>query len=97
VYPPQCNRVEPLAGECCKVSDQGYFPNVKPPNVEFMRGECLTAGAQEIKMALTTARRLVVRERPHGRAACGIGAIKVQASSIKSVECNSSVFCADQV
>src|SRR5262249_6530590 len=47
-------------------------------------------------MALMTARRLVVRRRPPGRAAGRIGATSAQASSFKSVSYNSSVFSTDQ-
>ena len=48
-------------------------------------------------MALMTARRLVVRGRPPGRAAGSIGATSAQASSVKSVSYNSSVFCTNQL
>src|SRR5581483_4684079 len=48
-------------------------------------------------MALMTARRLVVRGRPPGRAAVRIGATSVQASSVKSVWYNLSVFSTDQL
>ena len=48
-------------------------------------------------MALMTARRLVVRGRPPGRAAGKIGATSAQASSVKSVSYNSSVFCTNQL
>jgi len=48
-------------------------------------------------MALMTARRLVVRGRPPGRAAGSIGATSAQASSVKSVSYNSSVFSTDQL
>src|SRR6516162_7861662 len=46
-------------------------------------------------MALMTARRLVVRGRPPGRAAGSSGATSAQASSVKSVSYNSSVFSTD--
>jgi hypothetical protein len=48
-------------------------------------------------MALMTARRLVVRGRPPGRAAGKIGATSAQASSVKSVSYNWSVFSTDQL
>jgi hypothetical protein len=48
-------------------------------------------------MALMTARRLVVRGRPPGRAAGRSGATSAQASSVKSVLYNSSVFSTDQL
>jgi len=48
-------------------------------------------------MALMTARRLVVRGRPPGRAAGSIGATSAQASSVKSVSYNSSVFSTNQL
>src|SRR6516164_9351399 len=48
-------------------------------------------------MALMTARRLVVRGRPPGRAAGRSGATSAQASSVKSVSYNSSVFSTDQL
>ena len=48
-------------------------------------------------MALMTARRLVVRGRPPGRAAGSSGATSAQASSVKSVSYNWSVFSTNQL
>src|SRR6516165_4433430 len=51
----------------------------RTPSWKVMRQQPLTAGAE---MALMTARRLVVRGRPPGRAAGRSGATSAQASSV---------------